>query len=134
MEENTMTINYSVTGAARKALVAAISRELNQPSQYLGVPSFGYQVGDYHIDKNGTVTGADNRELVANLQELHGFVPQSVTYDEPEQTETDSAEQIETDDIPEPPLSDSEPDPELWQDPGKEPQGKDEDAIPQLQP
>ena len=40
----TMKINYNMTGAARKSLVAAISEELNAPTNYLGAPTFAYTV------------------------------------------------------------------------------------------
>jgi tellurite resistance protein len=74
-----MKINYNVTGEQRKALVAAISKELNAPTKYLGAPTFGYEVGDpsragsYTITKTGEVIGEDNVELVATLDLLHGF-------------------------------------------------------------
>ena len=58
-----MKIQYNVTGTKRKSLVEAISQELNAPAQYLGAPTFAFEVGGYHIDKNGTVEGADNLDL-----------------------------------------------------------------------
>lgn len=51
-----MTINYNVTGADRKRLVSAISEITNSPVSYKGAPTFAYEVGGYHIDKNGTVS------------------------------------------------------------------------------
>jgi len=76
-----MKINYNVTGAERKSLVAAISQELNAPTKYLGMPTAAYEVGGYHIDKTGTVTGEDNRELVADLCGLHSFKAVSEEYE-----------------------------------------------------
>jgi len=78
-----MTIKYNLTGSDRKALVEAISQELNTSSKYLGAPTFAYQVGEYTIDKNGTLTGADNWEMVADLQGLHSLTPASTEYDTP---------------------------------------------------
>lgn len=78
-----MKISYNVTGSERKSLVAAISQELNAPTKYLGAPAFAYEVGGYHIDKNGTVTGKDNHELVADLCGLHSFNAVSEEYDSP---------------------------------------------------
>jgi len=63
-----MKINYNVTGPKRKSLVGAISLELNAPTIYLGAPTFAYEVGGYHIDKNGMLEGEDNPNLVADLQ------------------------------------------------------------------
>lgn len=78
-----MRVSYNVTGPERKSLVAAISHELNAPTNYLGAPTFAYEVGGYHIDKTGTVTGEDNRELVADLCGLHSFKAVTEEYDEP---------------------------------------------------
>lgn len=78
-----MKITYSVTGEKRKALVSAIGQELNVLPKYLGAPTFAYEVGGYRIDRDGTLTGEDNRGLVADLQGLHSFIPTSVEYDAP---------------------------------------------------
>ena len=77
-----MRLSYNVTGPERKSLVTAISHELNAPTKYLGAPTFAYEVGGYHIDKTGTVTGEDNRELVADLCGLHSFKAVTEEYDE----------------------------------------------------
>lgn len=84
-----MRINYNVTGPKRKALVAAISQELNAPTNYLGAPTFAYQVGGYHIDKSGVITGPDNPALEADLQGLHGFEAVEREYDEPDTYESE---------------------------------------------
>lgn len=78
-----MQINYNVTGAERKSLVGAISQELNAPTNYLGAPTFAYEVGGYHIDKNGILRGDDNPGLVADLQGLHDFKAITEEYDTP---------------------------------------------------
>lgn len=85
-----MRLSYNVTGPERKSLVAAISHELNVPTNYLGAPTFAYEIGGYHIDKTGTVTGEDNRELVANLCGLHSFKAVTEEYDE-SKIETESS-------------------------------------------
>jgi len=77
-----MTINFDVTGERRKALATAVSQEMNVPFIYRGVPTFAYEVGSYVIDRAGVLTGADNRELVINLSNLHGFTATTETYDE----------------------------------------------------
>lgn len=78
-----MRINYNITGTKRKSLVDAMSQELNVPVKYLGAPTFAYEVGGYHIDKNGTLTGKDDSNLIADLQGLHGFIVVSEEYDIP---------------------------------------------------
>ena len=83
-----MKLHYNVTGAQRKSLVAAISQALNSTTHYHGTPTFAYEVGSYHIDQNGTVTGPDNLELEADLQGIHGFAAAEREYDEPDTYES----------------------------------------------
>lgn len=70
-----MEFNFNVTGADRKRLAGAISEILGEPVNYLGAPTFAYEVGKYHIDKNGLVTGEYAPELLAELAE-RGFAPE----------------------------------------------------------
>lgn len=67
-----MELKYNVTGSERKSLVGAISIALNSPTKYLGAPTFAYEVGEYHIDKVGTLTGSDNLDLEDALHQ-QGF-------------------------------------------------------------
>lgn len=75
-----MKLSYNVTGAERKALVVAISQVLNAQAKYLGAPTFAYEVGGYHIGKNGTVTGPDNLDLEDALHQ-RGLVAVGCDYD-----------------------------------------------------
>ncbi|WP_099205159.1 virulence protein [Scatolibacter rhodanostii] len=68
---------FNVMGAERKRLVGAISEILNQPIKYLGMPSAAYEVGQIHIDKQGTLTGEVTAKLLEQL-EKQGFIPESV--------------------------------------------------------
>ena len=54
-----MVIKYNVTGAERKRLVAALSNLMGVKAKYLGMPSMAYEVGDFIIDKNGTLEFCD---------------------------------------------------------------------------
>lgn len=78
-----MRINYSITGKQRKSLAGAISQELNAPMSYLGVPTFSYAVGAYQIDRNGTLIGEDNPDLVTVLQKRYSFVAFCEEYELP---------------------------------------------------
>lgn len=79
-----MTFDFNCTGSDRKKLVNTIAAITGESPRYLGAPSFAYQVGDYHIDKNGTVTdaeattpeGVDN--LIERLRE-EGFSAENTT-------------------------------------------------------
>ena len=77
-----MKIFYNTNGAERKRLVAAISQELNAPTKYLGAPTFAFQVGDYHIDKNGNMDGPGDLDLVTILYAKHGFKAENVEHHE----------------------------------------------------
>ncbi len=50
-----MELHFNATKESRKAMVKAISNELGIKAKYLGVPSCAYQVGDYRIEKDGTL-------------------------------------------------------------------------------
>lgn len=84
-----MELKYNVTGAQRKSLVGAISSLLNASTKYLGAPTFAYEVGGYHIDKVGTLTGPDSLDLEDALHQA-GFDADGYTrhYDEPDTYES----------------------------------------------
>ena len=54
-----MTFEFHCTGADRKKLVTTTAAITETAAKYLGAPTFAYQVGPYHIDKNGTMTVAE---------------------------------------------------------------------------
>jgi len=93
-----MTLRFNLTGKARTKLAKAISQELNTEATYIKGRIHAYIIGDYTLDREGILTGPDNRELAAALQGLHGFVPASADYTTDEEVEEILA------DLPEPPL------------------------------
>ena len=76
-----MKISYNVTGSKRKELVQAISRELETEAKYCGAPGFAYEVGGLRIDRDGMVSGPDNRGLIADLEGLYSLIPAAAAYD-----------------------------------------------------
>lgn len=66
-----MEIKYNVTGARRKELVQAVSEIADWPVTYKGAPTFAYEIGDFTIDKDGTLIFDDmtDSELVEKLIE-----------------------------------------------------------------
>ena len=62
-----MEQRYGVTGADRKTLVAVISTITGMDSEFMGVPSLAYRIGDYLVDKEGTLTGPESPVLIAEL-------------------------------------------------------------------
>ena len=64
---------YHVTGVRRKQLVVAVSEFTNIEPEYKAAPSFAYEIGDYMVDKEGTLTGPENPALVESLK-AQGFI------------------------------------------------------------
>jgi len=50
-----MKIAYNQKGESRKKMVLAISEALNQKLDYSGAPRFEYRIGDFTIEKDGTL-------------------------------------------------------------------------------
>ena len=67
-EPTTMELAFNVTGERRKELVEAICEHTHMESTYKAAPTFAYEVADYTIDKNGTLTGEYDAELVKALK------------------------------------------------------------------
>ncbi len=65
-------VAYNVTGVRRKQLVVAVSEFTNIEPEYKAAPSFAYEIGDYIVDKEGTLIGPENPALIKSLKE-QGF-------------------------------------------------------------
>lgn len=79
-----MNVKFNVTGSERKALVESIASILGQEVKYQGAPSFAYTVSEYHIDKDGTLSFADDinpEELEKLLDALRERGYQSASLD-----------------------------------------------------
>ena len=61
---NNFYCDFNVTGAERKKLVNAISDFTGEDAKYCGAPSFAYDVGGFHIDRNGVVSFAERDQAV----------------------------------------------------------------------
>ena len=88
-----MTITINAQGSERKRLVQCISQWLGCEPNYLGAPTFSYQVGFLTIEKNGSLTfddAADSEVIERLLQHIYdeGFdIDQSRAEDEEEPTQ-----------------------------------------------
>ena len=76
-----MTIICNVTGSERKRLAQALGAILLWEPVYQGAPSFGYAVGNYTVDRNGTISCPDSAtpEIVAQIISKltgEGFAPE----------------------------------------------------------
>ncbi len=67
--QETMEIRFDVAGSARKALAAAIGEHTGAYPSYQAAPSFAYLIGDYTLDRNGTLAGPKNDYLIRALAE-----------------------------------------------------------------
>ncbi|HDT9894429.1 TPA: hypothetical protein RED90_003194 [Listeria monocytogenes] len=68
-----MIVKFNVKGKERKKLVESVSEHLNIPFDYKGTPSFAYQIGDYVVDRFGTLEGPPNDELIQTLESEYSF-------------------------------------------------------------
>lgn len=85
---------YHRTGAERKALVRLITETLGETAIYRKAPTFAYDIGFCHVDRNGTVFCPEETDPVSlahliNTLKTHGFVPENTLEDSPE-TETNA--------------------------------------------
>ena len=86
-----MTITINAQGSERRRLVQCISQWLSCEPNYLGAPSFAYQVDSFTIEKSGSLTfddAADSEVIERLLQHIYdeGFdIDQSRTEEEPTQ-------------------------------------------------
>lgn len=74
-----MELHFNVTGADRKRLVGIIEQAAGQKAVYLRVPTCAYQVGDYNVGKDGTVTfpdGTEGSRSVIDACTAAGFEPE----------------------------------------------------------
>ena len=54
-----MELHFTVTKETKKMLIRAIENEVGEKAKYLGVPSCAYQIGDYTLAKDGTLSWDD---------------------------------------------------------------------------
>ncbi len=82
-----MTINTNTTD--RKAMAKAMAEELGTTAKYMGPPTFGYQVGDFIVDRDGNIDGEDFGALQDFLRRI-GCFPEEETASDVEQTEPEA--------------------------------------------
>ena len=94
-----MTITTNT--ADRTALAKAIADELGTPSRYMGMPTRGYQIGDFIVDANGNIVGEDFTALQDFLRR-NGYIaeePAAETVAEEEAPADSEAEPISQMDV-----------------------------------
>jgi len=74
-----MKIAYNVKGKVRKQLVNIIAEAINEKAEYLGTPSYAYQIGDFKVNREGTLefdsANTDEAQIKAIIDSLkeNGF-------------------------------------------------------------
>ena len=64
-----MIKHFNAIGEAKKRLVKLISSHLGVESRYLGAPSFAYSIGNYTVNKDGSLSWDEDDERTAGLLE-----------------------------------------------------------------
>ena len=82
-----MTVTTNTTD--RKVLAKAMAEHLGTTAKYMGPPTFGYQVGDYIVDKEGNING-ENFETLRDFLLTIGCFPEEETEPAGEQMEPET--------------------------------------------
>ena len=72
-ENSTMEIHYNATGPRRKELATAVGAFLEATPVYQKAPTYAFAIGEYIIDRDGTLIGTENHALTEALAE-QGFI------------------------------------------------------------
>ena len=69
---STMEVCYNVTGPRRKELATAVGDIIGMTPVYQKAPTYAFTIGEYTMDRNGTLIGEENKALTDALAE-QGF-------------------------------------------------------------
>ena len=89
-----MTITTNTTD--RKALAKAIAEELGTAARYMGMPSCGYEIGDFVVDRDGNIIGDDFGALHDFLLR-NGYIAEEPAADQEAPAEAQPAEEAPAD-------------------------------------
>ena len=64
-----MEVHFDVEGSARKALAHVIGESIGANPSYKAAPSFAYAIGEYTLDRHSVLTGPQNQQLIAILDQ-----------------------------------------------------------------
>ena len=117
----------NVTGNERKKLAQALSKILLFDLSYAGAPTFAYKVGEYTVDKEGTIVCPSfvEKEIVRQIADNlvnEGFTPEII-----ETTEDETVLEEHTSEAPEEALQDANDEPS---EDGDETAPEDEISLP----
>ena len=78
-----MQIKYHLEGSERKALLAVMREILQDTPKYMGPPTFSFEIGEYTIDRHGTLDcpdHLDSTQIAMLIRELErdGFIGERI--------------------------------------------------------
>ena len=65
-----MRTNINVKGKSRRAIAERIAEITGEPVKYLGAPSFGYQIGEFALSKDGELWSEDDEKGAELIEKL----------------------------------------------------------------
>ena len=75
-----MEIKFNIEKSQRKALAQKIAEILGNTVQYLGAPTFSYQIGNFMLNKDSVLTAeAIDEKILAELADVGFFCEISTT-------------------------------------------------------
>ena len=95
-----MNAKTNAQGKDRKNLVKAITGITGQAAKYNGAPAFTYTVGNYTVERDGSITTEDEagmKTLAAALREQGFEIEMPETETPAEETESEAEEEMTTD-------------------------------------
>jgi hypothetical protein len=90
-----MELHFNASGADRRKLVEAISKELNIKAKYLGMPSAAYEIGNYTVSKDGCLSFDDSTDIVEQSRVIDACVMAGFEPEEWAQNEESEAPEAE---------------------------------------
>jgi hypothetical protein len=76
-----MEAKYNLTGDARKQLVNAVGEVLGQKPVYQGLPSAAYRIGDFTVDKEGTLSWMNDYNPAVVVRVIDGLAQRGFEFD-----------------------------------------------------
>jgi HK97 gp10 family phage protein len=77
-----MKAQYNLVGKARKELAHAVARILGMEATYMGMPTAAYRIGQFELDKEGTLTWPDNANIMTVERVLVVMAKMEIVLDE----------------------------------------------------
>ena len=104
-EVQRMVLHYNLTKQTKKALIKVIEDNTGRKAKYLGVPSCAYEIGDYRLERDGTLyfNGETYGNLaIRNALSNAGFIAEDLPQNAPQIENSERNESMVAEEINEP--------------------------------